>query len=101
MSGFIFFILNGLFSLIIWMLIISAVLSWLIAFNIINMNNRGMYQVVETLNRFTNPILEPFRRLIPPMGGLDLSFIVAYLVITGMQRFLFPIAQASLAQVIG
>ena len=97
----IFFVLSGLFSLIIWALIISAVLSWLIAFNVINTRNPTVWRVTDVLDRITGPILAPFRMFIPPMGGLDLSFIVAFLVIKGIQIYLLPVAQYNLLQLIG
>jgi YggT family protein len=96
----IFFVLDGLFSLVIWALIISAIISWLTAFNIINLNNRNIYQIVSALNRFTDVILAPFRAVIPPLGGLDLSFIVAYLVIKGIQIYLLPAAHSSMMQLV-
>lgn len=98
--GFIFFILNGLFSLIIWALIISAVLSWLVAFNVINTRNTAVYRIMEVLDRITAPILEPFRRVIPPMGGLDLSFLVAFLVIQGIKIYLLPAAEMAMIQLV-
>ncbi|MGA9657846.1 MAG: YggT family protein [Asticcacaulis sp.] len=101
MTGFIFFIINGLFTFIIWSLILTAVLSWLVAFNVINTRNRGVYMVMDVLDRITTPILAPFRMLIPPMGGLDISFIVAFLVIRGIQIFLLPPAAQTLYQLIG
>ena len=100
-TGFIFFILNGLLSLIAFALIASAVLSWLVAFNIINTRNPSIYRVMDMLDRVTAPILEPFRRLIPPIGGFDISFILALLVIRGMQYFLLPAAQSAMYQLIG
>ena len=101
MAAFLFFIINGLFTFIIWSLILSAILSWLVAFNIINTRNRGMYMIMDVLDRITTPILAPFRMLIPPMGGLDISFIVAFLVIKGMQIYLLPPAFETLQQLIG
>jgi YggT family protein len=95
-----FFVLNGLFTLVIWALIISAIISWLTAFNIINLNNRNIYQIVSGLNRFTDVILAPFRAVIPPMGGIDISYIVAYLVIKGIQIYLLPAAHASMMQLV-
>lgn len=98
--GFIFFVLHGLFSLIIWALIISAILSWLVAFNVINTRNTAVWRIMEVLDRITAPILEPFRRLIPPVGGLDLSFLVAFLVIQGIKIYLLPSAQNALLQLV-
>jgi len=101
MTGFIFYILNGLLSLIIFSLIVSAILSWLVAFNVVNTRNPAVWRIMDILDRITTPILAPFRAVIPPMGGLDLSFIVAFLVIQGMQIYLLPIAAKSLYQLIG
>lgn len=101
MIGFIFFVLNGLLTVIVWALIISAILSWLVAFNVINTRNLTVYRIMEALDRFTAPILEPFRRFIPPMGGFDLSFIVCILVIRGMQIYLLPLAERNLYALVG
>ncbi len=97
----IFFVLSGLFSLIIWALIITAVLSWLVAFNVINTRNPTVWRIMDVLDRITTPILAPFRMFIPPMGGLDLSFIVAFLIIKGIQIYLLPAAQMNLLQLVG
>lgn len=101
MTGFIFYILNGLLSLIIFSLVVSAILSWLVAFNVVNTRNPAVWRIMDILDRITTPILAPFRAVIPPMGGLDLSFIVAFLVIQGMQIYLLPLAENSLRQLIG
>ncbi len=100
-SGFIFFIIGGLLNLIVLAMIISAVLSWLVAFNIINTRNPAITSILYGLDRFLAPILAPFRAVIPSVGGFDLSFIVAILVIQGMQRYLIPPAEAALSQLIG
>lgn len=94
--GFTYFIIDSLLSLILFALFLTAVLSWLTAFNIINTRNPGIYRLMDMLDRFTAPILEPFRRLIPSVGGFDISFILAWLVIEGIQRFLLPPAFANL-----
>ncbi len=101
MTGFISFIIYGLFDVIIWALILTAIFSWLVAFNIINTRNRGWYMILDVLDRITTPILAPFRAIIPPMGGLDISFIIAFLVIQGMKIYLLPPAFATLQQLIG
>lgn len=98
--GLIFFVLNGLFTLIIWALIISAILSWLVAFNVINTRNSAVWRIQDILDRITGPILAPFRAVIPPVGGLDLSFLIAFLVIKGIQIYLLPPAEAALVQLV-
>ena len=100
-TGFIFFILNGIFSIVLFFLFWRAVFSLLVYFNIINTHNAFIWRVIDILDRVTAPVLEPFRRIIPPLGGFDLSFIVAYLVIQAMQLYLLPIAQNNLYQLIG
>jgi YggT family protein len=65
---FVFFIIGGLLSLLWLAIIISAVLSWLFAFEVINPRNRAVAQISYALDRVTDPILRPFRRIIPSAG---------------------------------
>jgi YggT family protein len=84
----IFQILYVVLDLYVWVLIISAVLSWLIAFNVINTHNRFIYTVSDMMYRLTEPVLRPIRNVLPNLGGLDLSPIVVILVIMFAQRLL-------------
>ena len=68
-------------KLYIWALIISAVLSWLVAFNVINTSNRFVYMVGNFLHQITEPALRPLRRFIPVAGNMDLSPLVLILVL--------------------
>lgn len=88
--SFVFFIAGALLGLLWWAIIISAVLSWLVAFDIINLRNRAVYQISTFLERVTDPILRPFRRIIPPLGGVDISPIIVLLIITGVRVYLLP-----------
>ena len=97
----IFFIVSALLDLLWWAIIISAVLSWLVAFDIINLRNRAVYQISTFLDRVTAPVLRPFQRIIPPLGGVDLSAIVVLLIITGVQRFILPAMETSLVGLVG
>ncbi|HTP82761.1 MAG TPA: YggT family protein [Alphaproteobacteria bacterium] len=63
-------------------MIISAILSWLIAFNVINSHNRVVYTVGDFLYRITEPALRPIRRFVPLMGGVDISPVVLILLLT-------------------
>jgi len=74
-------ILRIAIELYIWALIISAVLSWLVAFNVVNTSNRFVYTVGDFLWRLTEPALRPFRRIIPPIGGMDLTPIALILAL--------------------
>lgn len=66
-------------DLYVWVLIASAVLSWLYAFNVVNTRNQFVSMIGNTLYQLTEPVLAPIRRRLPIMGGLDLSPIVALL----------------------
>lgn len=73
---------------VVWALILQAILSWLVAFNVVNMSNgfvRGIYQ---GLDRFFEPLLRPIRRILPDFGGVDLSPMVLILLIILIQRLL-------------
>jgi YggT family protein len=98
---FIFFIIYRLLDLVVLCLIVYAVLSWLVAFNIINTRSPIVWRTMDFLDRIITPILAPFRAFVPNLGGLDISFILAWLVIEGLQRFLLPPAEASLLQLVG
>jgi YggT family protein len=78
----IYFALN----LVWWLIIASVVASWLVAFGVVNTRNDVVYRILDILNRVTEPLLRPIRRLLPPMGGLDLSPMVLLLVIYILQR---------------
>jgi YggT family protein len=93
---FIFFILDALLGLMWWAIIISAVLSWLVAFDIINLRNQAVYQISTVLDRVTGPILRPFQRIIPPLGGVDISPIIVLLIITGVRAILLPALHVAL-----
>ncbi len=74
-------LVNMVIELYIWAVILSAVLSWLVAFNVINTRNRFVYSVGAFLYRVTEPALRPIRRFIPNLGGIDLSPIVLILLL--------------------
>lgn len=74
-------ILRVAIDLYIWAIIISAILSWLVAFNVVNTSNRFVYMVGDFLYRVTEPALRPIRKVLPIMGGIDLSPIVLILVL--------------------
>jgi YggT family protein len=77
-----------------WIIIIQAILSWLVAFNVINTYNDFVRQVLFALNKITEPIYRPIRRILPDFGALDLSPLVALLLISIFTRVVIPYAQA-------
>lgn len=66
-------------TLFMWILIISAILSWLIAFNVINRHNQFVFMIDDSLRKLTEPVLRPIRRALPDFGGLDISPVVLIL----------------------
>ena len=86
-SAFVF--LDSVVTLIIWAVILSAILSWLVGFNIINVRNRLVYIIVDSLQRITEPLLLPIRRLLPNLGGIDLSPIVLILLLIFFRNLVF------------
>ncbi|MGB6230020.1 MAG: YggT family protein [Litorimonas sp.] len=87
-QSIILYFIMPLLSVARWIIIIEIVLTWLVAFNIVQRG--GMVsQIAYGLSRFTDPILNPFRKIIPPMGGLDLSPIAAILLLLWLEQFLF------------
>ena len=80
MSALAYLILRVI-DLYIWIIIIGAVLSWLVAFNVINTQNRFVYTVVDILWRLTEPALRPIRSVLPNLGGIDISPVILILVL--------------------
>jgi YggT family protein len=71
-----------------WLIIISAVMSWLIAFGVVNTYNRTVAMISDFLYRITDPALRPVRRLLPNLGGVDISPIIVLLLIYVLRRWL-------------
>lgn len=72
-------LIDAILGLYVWVLIISAVLSWLIAFNVINTQNRFVYTVSDVMYRLTEPALRPIRNVLPNLGGVDISPVILIL----------------------
>jgi len=73
-------------DLYVWLLVASAILSWLIAFNVVNTRNQFVATVTDFLYRITEPVLRPIRSALPDFGGLDISPVILILVILLIQR---------------
>jgi len=69
-----------------WIIIAAAVMSWLIAFNVVDTRNRFVYAVADMLNRLTEPALRPIRQFMPNLGGIDISPIIVLLIIYLIQQ---------------
>jgi len=82
-------LIDTVLSLYVTLLIASVILSWLIAFNIVNTHNRFVYMVGDFLYRITEPALRPIREFLPNLGGIDISPIVLILLISFARNLLF------------
>jgi YggT family protein len=82
-------LINTIINIYIWLLIASAVLSWLVSFNVVNTRNRFVYLVGDFLYRVTEPALRPFRRIIPRLGGVDLTPVVLILLLIFARNLIF------------
>lgn len=74
-------LVNAVVTLMIWCIIASAILSWLFAFDVINPRNRFVGQIAYVLDTVTRPILGPLQRLVPSLGGIDITPIIALLAL--------------------
>ena len=89
--------ISFILQLYVYVLIAAAVLSWLIAFNVVNTRNDIVRAIGNALYQMTEPVLRPIRKILPNMGGLDLSPIVVILIIIFIQSVIIPnIARALL-----
>ncbi|HEX8535614.1 MAG TPA: YggT family protein [Allosphingosinicella sp.] len=86
-------IVNLLLDVLRWIIIIQAILSWLVAFNVINTSNDFMRTFLGALDRITEPLYRPIRRVLPDFGGIDFSPLVALLVIIAVQMLLSGLAR--------
>ncbi|NIJ32986.1 YggT family protein [Sphingomonas oligoaromativorans] len=86
----IFQILMLLLDVLFWIIMIQIVLSWLVAFNVINTRNDFVRQFLYALDRVTEPLYRPIRRILPDFGGLDFSPMVVLLAISILQKILLP-----------
>ncbi|WP_414901229.1 YggT family protein [Sphingomonas flavalba] len=83
-------ILQILLSAAQWIIIIQAILSWLVAFNVINTYNEVIRSVLIALDRLTEPLYRPIRKIMPDLGALDLSPLVVLLIIYILRTVLLP-----------
>ena len=89
-----FFVL--VIDLYIWIVIASAILSWLVAFNVVNTNNRVVLVIGDTLYRLTEPALRPIRSILPNLGGIDISPVIVILIIIFLQNVIIPNLQRAM-----
>ena len=81
-------LIETLVTIYIWLLIAQAVLSWLLAFGVVNRYNRAVAMIGDFLYRVTEPALRPIRRILPSFGGIDISPVVLIIGLIFIERFI-------------
>ena len=87
----IFILLDNIITIYLWIIIINAVLSWLVAFNILNTQNRFVFSILDVTYKMTDPALNKIRRFLPTFGSIDLSPVVLILFLMFIRNLVFEI----------
>ena len=87
----IFILLDSVITIYLWIIIINAILSWLVAFNILNTQNRFVSSVLDTTYKLTDPALNKIRRFIPTFGSIDISPVILILLLMFLRNIIFEV----------
>ena len=87
----IFILLDSIITIYLWIIIINAVLSWLVAFNVLNTQNRFVFSILDTTYKLTDPALSKIRRFIPMFGSIDISPVILILILMFLRNIIFEI----------
>ena len=87
----IFILLDSIITIYLWIIIINAILSWLVAFNVLNTQNRFVFAVLDATYKMTDPALNRIRRFLPTLGSIDLSPVVLILALMFLRNLVFEI----------
>ena len=82
-------LVDSVVTIYIWVLIINALLSWLIAFNVLNTSNRLVYSLLDISYKMTDPLLRPIRNFLPNLGSIDVSPVVLILLLMFVRNLIF------------
>ena len=92
----IFILLDSIITIYLWIIIINAILSWLVAFNILNTQNRFVFSVLDVTYKLTDPALNKIRRFIPTFGSIDISPIILIVFLMFLRNLIFEVFAPSL-----
>ena len=92
----IFILLDSMITIYLWIIIINAILSWLVAFNILNTQNRFVFSVLDATYKLTDPALNKIRRFIPTFGSIDISPVILILLLMFLRNLIFEVFAPSL-----
>ena len=87
----IFVLLDSIITIYLWIIILNAILSWLVAFNVLNTQNRFVFSVLDVTHKLTDPALNKIRRFIPTFGSIDISPVVLILFLMFLRNLIFEI----------
>ena len=87
----IFILLDNVIIIYLWIIIINAILSWLVAFNVLNTQNRFVFSVLDATYKLTNPALNKIRRFIPTFGSIDISPVILILLLIFLRNLIFEV----------
>ena len=87
----IFILLDNIITIYLWIIIINAILSWLVAFSVLNTQNRFVFSVLDATYKLTDPALNKIRRFIPTFGSIDISPVVLVLILIFLRNVIFEI----------
>ena len=87
----IFILLDSIITIYLWIIIVNAVLSWLVAFNILNTQNRFVFSVLDATYKMTDPVLNKIRKFIPTFGSIDISPVILILLLMFLRNIIFEI----------
>tara|TARA_B110000438_G_scaffold73674_1_gene73816 strand:- start:278 stop:568 length:291 start_codon:yes stop_codon:yes gene_type:complete len=92
----IFILLDSVITIYLWIIIVNAVLSWLVAFNVLNTQNRFIFSILDATYKLTDPVLNKIRRFLPNFGSIDISPLVLILALMFLRNMVFEIFAPSL-----
>ena len=92
----IFLLVDSVINIYIWLIIINAILSWLVAFNVLNTQNRFVFAVLNATHQLTDPVLNKIRRFIPNLGSIDISPVILILLLMFLRNLIFEVFAPSL-----
>ena len=87
----IFILLDSIITIYLWIIIINAILSWLVAFNVLNTQNRFVFSVLDATYKLTDPALNKIRRFIPTFGSIDISPVILILILIFLRNLVFEV----------
>ena len=87
----IFILFDNIITIYLWIIIINAILSWLVAFNILNTQNRFVFSVLDATHKLTAPALNRIRRFIPTFGSIDISPVILILILIFLRNLVFEV----------